>query len=129
MHSLPRPRLTAVAENGTLAVRLLPAAAAVLRSHDVQACTDVTGFGLAGHLMEMLRASRLSAEILLGELPMLQGASEMFLAGQQSSLQIDNLRGRHVIENLSAGTWFFGVMSVNSSQDESAVSNVASKTI
>jgi len=35
----------------------------------------------------------------------------------------------YVIENLSAGTWFFGVKSVNSAQDESAVSNVASKTI
>jgi hypothetical protein len=34
-----------------------------------------------------------------------------------------------VIENLSAGTWFFGVKSVNSAQNESDLSSLASKTI
>ena len=35
----------------------------------------------------------------------------------------------YTLDNLSAGTWYFAVKSVNSRQDESDVSNVASKTI
>ena len=35
----------------------------------------------------------------------------------------------HVIDNLSAGTWFFGVIAVNSQGHESRISNIASKSI
>jgi hypothetical protein len=35
----------------------------------------------------------------------------------------------YVIDNLSAGTWYFGVKSMNSQANESAISNIASKTI
>ena len=38
------------------------------------ACTDVTGFGLAGHLVEMVRAGGVSAEIELGSLPVFAAA-------------------------------------------------------
>lgn len=39
----------------------------------VKAVTDVTGFGLLGHLTEMCQASRLSAEIVFDEIPLLNG--------------------------------------------------------
>lgn len=42
----------------------------------VSACTDVTGFGLLGHLTEMLNASKVSAQINLGEIPLITGARE-----------------------------------------------------
>ncbi len=46
----------------------------------VHACTDITGFGLAGHLSEMLRYSGVGAEIDWQALPVLPGA--MLLAEQ-----------------------------------------------
>jgi selenide,water dikinase len=41
---------------------------------DVHAMTDVTGFGLLGHLLEMCRGSSLAADIALGQLPVLPAA-------------------------------------------------------
>jgi selenide,water dikinase len=41
---------------------------------DVHAVTDVTGFGLAGHLLEICRASRLAAELEFGDLPLIAAA-------------------------------------------------------
>src|SRR3989304_6151741 len=49
-------------------------AVAVLRAHGVSACTDVTGFGLLGHLLEMTKASRVVAELDLNTVPLLPGA-------------------------------------------------------
>ncbi len=71
----------------------------VLRGFEVRACTDVTGFGLAGHLFEMARASGVAAEILLPALPLLAGAAEIAATGLASSLQPQNLRLRHRIDD------------------------------
>jgi selenide,water dikinase len=61
------------------------AAASVLRDFGVVACTDVTGFGLGGHLMEMLRASGVAA-VLAPALPALPGARELAAEGVASTL-------------------------------------------
>jgi selenide,water dikinase len=66
------------------------AAARILRDHGVVACTDVTGFGLGGHLREMLTASRVSAVIDPGALRLLPGARELAAQGVESSLAPDN---------------------------------------
>ncbi|MDQ3986660.1 MAG: selenide, water dikinase SelD [Actinomycetota bacterium] len=52
------------------------AASEVMVEHDVSAATDVTGFGLIGHLLEML-TDGLRAEINWAELPVLSGAVEL----------------------------------------------------
>lgn len=53
-----------------LSMRTLNAGAArAAREAEVHACTDVTGFGLLGHLDNMLTASRKGAEIWLEEIP------------------------------------------------------------
>lgn len=42
----------------------------------LKACTDVTGFGLAGHLVEMARSSRCTIRIRSESVPVLKGARE-----------------------------------------------------
>ncbi|MEM6497647.1 MAG: selenide, water dikinase SelD [Pseudomonadota bacterium] len=66
------------------------AAAEILSSHDVRACTDVTGFGLAGHLIEMLTASEAAAEINTGDLPAINGALDTIRSGHLSTLHRAN---------------------------------------
>ena len=45
--------------------------------NSVTAITDVTGFGLLGHLIEMAEGSNLSAEIYYSKLPILDGATDL----------------------------------------------------
>ena len=66
------------------------AAAEVLRTHGASACTDVTGFGLAGHLTEMTRASGVGARVFAAQVPHLPGALQLIEAGVVSSLQASN---------------------------------------
>jgi selenide,water dikinase len=75
-------------------------AADCLLAHDSHACTDVTGFGLLGHLVEMVRASAVDVELHLDAIPLLDGAEDMVRAGIVSSLQPQNVRLRRAIANL-----------------------------
>ena len=70
-----------------------------LIAHGVTACTDLTGFGLLGHLLEMTRPSGVDAEIDLAALPLLDGAAETAAAGILSSLQPANVRLRRTLRN------------------------------
>jgi selenide,water dikinase len=74
-----------------------------LLAHQVTACTDVTGFGLIGHLVEMLRASDVDAELELRAVPVLDGAEETVRVGILSSLQPQNVRLRRAIANVPDG--------------------------
>jgi selenide,water dikinase len=67
-------------------------AARVLSKYTVHALTDVTGFGLAGHLGEMLEESGLVAEVDLSALPVLAGALEMLTAAVRSTLHSRNAK-------------------------------------
>ncbi len=57
---------------------------------DISAMTDVTGFGLAGHLQEMLDASQVSAELSIGHVPVLPGTLELLGQGIESTLAPEN---------------------------------------
>jgi selenide,water dikinase len=75
-------------------------AAQCLRCYHATACTDVTGFGLLGHLVEMSKASGVDVELDLRQIPLLDGARETVQAGVFSSLQPQNVRLRRAIRDL-----------------------------
>lgn len=79
------------------------------RDLGIRAITDITGFGLAGHLLEMLRASNVSAEISLASLPVLAGATELIQQGIESTLAADNRHAERLVkmanENLRSGDY------------------------
>ncbi len=75
------------------------AAAQCLYKYDVHACTDVTGFGVLGHLVEMLRVGGVDIHIDINSLPILKGAMESMQLGIFSSLQPSNVRLRRAIKN------------------------------
>ncbi len=79
-------------------------AAEVLRAHGVHAATDVTGFGLLGHLVEMVRASGIDATLYLAAVPLLDGVRETIAMGIFSSLQPQNVRLRRAIQNGTAAS-------------------------
>jgi selenide,water dikinase len=78
------------------------AAAQILRAHGATAATDITGFGLLGHLVEMLEAGAVDATLSLLRIPLLEGLRETMAAGMFSSLQPQNVRLRRAIRNLDA---------------------------
>jgi selenide,water dikinase len=65
-------------------------AAQLARELGARAMTDVTGFGLAGHLGTMLRASGVSAFVDVTALPALPGAVELLSRGFRSTFHEEN---------------------------------------
>ena len=75
-------------------------AASIIHQHGATACTDITGFGLLGHLLEMLNATtNCSAQIIMDKLPILTGAAETTKAGWLSTLHPENSRADQQLSN------------------------------
>jgi selenide,water dikinase len=75
-------------------------AAQCMHGHGATACTDVTGFGLLGHLVEMTKPSETDVELELAALPLLDGALETVRLGIFSSLQPQNVRLRRAVREV-----------------------------
>lgn len=71
-------------------------AAELFAQHQAHALTDITGFGLLGHLQEML--GHQGAELWLAQLPSLPGALEVLQQGYHSTLSPANRRLRHLLQ-------------------------------
>lgn len=65
----------------TSTTRLNSVGAELAELPDVHALTDVTGFGLLGHLLEICRGSHLAAEVNFGQIPVLPTAAELVPQG------------------------------------------------
>jgi len=68
------------------------AAAEILVTHGIRGATDVTGFGLLGHGLEMARASGTEFEFQAASLPALAGALEAARAGVETGGAAHNRR-------------------------------------
>ncbi len=71
-------------------VHLNKTASEVMVEVGVNACTDVTGFGFLGHLYEMVRHSRVGAEVYLSEFLILEGALNYAGMGLLPAATYDN---------------------------------------
>ncbi len=56
-------------------------AAALMSKYQIHACTDVTGFGLLGHLNEMIKASQVSCTVYAEDVPVIPGVYDLAMAG------------------------------------------------
>ena len=74
-------------------------AAAILHNHHASSCTDVTGFGLIGHLLEMVKQSEINVSVKLASIPLLDGALETTSMGILSSLHPSNIQADSFIAN------------------------------
>ncbi len=66
-----------IAKATEVMLTLNKAASEAMREVGVNACTDVTGFGLLGHLHEMVVASRVGARVFASKVPLIDGVLEL----------------------------------------------------
>jgi selenide,water dikinase len=69
----------------------------------VHALTDVTGFGLAGHLLEILRGSKLAGEIRFDDLPLIAEALDWVKQGTKTGASDRNWKGYGKDVRMAAG--------------------------
>jgi selenide,water dikinase len=76
-------------------------------ANGVRSCTDVTGFGLVGHLLEMVMANddqddelpTIGAALKIKDIPFLKGGLEASSQHIFSTLQPQNMRNRRAVSN------------------------------
>ena len=102
-------------------------AAQILSKYQCSACTDITGFGLMGHLLEMIKFdddsdesdenevcipnrgnvldidNKIAVELSLSAIPSLQGAVDCVVNGVLSSLHPQNIRCSRAVGNIALG--------------------------
>jgi selenide,water dikinase len=77
-------------------VELNKTSAEILKKYQVHAVTDITGFGLAGHGLEMAQGSGVSFQINVENLPVFDEAFQMYEKGVSTGVNSSN---RKLVEN------------------------------
>ena len=54
----------------------------VALAYDIHACTDITGFGILGHTLEMARGSGVQIDLVYTDLPFYANAADMYRKGE-----------------------------------------------
>jgi selenide,water dikinase len=82
-------------------------AAEILADYSVHAATDVTGFGISGHAMEMAQGSQATLEIEVAALPLMDEALEMYQKGMRTGVNRKNreLVAAHTEIAVKLPTW------------------------
>jgi len=93
----------AAAEAVRVMMELNKKPAEILMKHDVHACTDVTGFGLLGHLKEMLSSGRFDAELEWKKIPLIKSAWDYTVAGMIPGGTKNNLEFVSSMLNIEPG--------------------------
>lgn len=75
------------------------AAARIAIGHGARGMTDVTGFGLAGHLGELLQAADVGARLDLAALPALPGVFGLLTRGERSTFHHQNVAAMRSFEH------------------------------
>ncbi len=70
--------------------RLNAEAVELALEHDATACTDITGFGMAGHTLEMARASGTGIRLRAGSLPLYEGSLDLIEQGVRTGVTESN---------------------------------------
>lgn len=71
-------------------ITLNKTSAQVMADFDIHAATDVTGFGLAGHGLEMAKGSNVCLKIRIKDLPIMQDALKMYRKGMTTGVNAYN---------------------------------------
>ena len=79
----------------SILITLNRTAAEVMSCFDIHAATDVTGFGLAGHGLEIAKASGINLEISIKDLPIMDEALTMYKKGVTTGV---NAYNRQMVE-------------------------------
>ncbi|MCZ7383182.1 MAG: AIR synthase-related protein [Candidatus Methanoperedens sp.] len=63
----------------------------------IHSCTDVTGFGILGHSLEMAKGSHVQMDLFYDQIPLYPNALQMYLKGQTTG---SNEANRRLVEGL-----------------------------
>ena len=76
-------------------------AAEIMVNFDISGCTDITGFGLLGHLAEMVCGSGVGARIDFGEVPVIEKALDFADMGMIPTVAYENREFRREMINIA----------------------------